>query len=313
MQHGQAADLLRFLTRLVRDAEGKVFLILDRLPVHRSAGVRAWLAGREAEIELFYLPPYGPKLNSDEGINGDLKQAVTRKQPARSKAQLKRAVLGHMRRLSKLLDRVRSFFGHKTFRYAVYLKTAQGGSLKLCGSGEWPEETHGTRRRRSWRKLHLSADADTGQIVATKLTGSDADDRGQVGPLLRRVGELASFTGGDAYDRDDVYAVAARHPDADVIVPPRSSAVSNATAEIAPTQRDRHMQAIAEYRRRGCQKTSGYTWGALVEADVSRWKRVIGPALRSRTDGRQATEGAIAAEVLNRMLDLGRPDYVRIA
>src|ERR671932_454185 len=114
-----APDLLRFLARLVRDAGQKVFLILDRLPVHRSAKVRAWLAGREAEIEVFYLPGYSPELNPDEGVNGDLKQAVTQKEPARGKAQLKRVVVGHMRRLSKLPDRVRSFFGHRTFRYAA--------------------------------------------------------------------------------------------------------------------------------------------------------------------------------------------------
>jgi transposase len=115
----KAPDLLRFLARLVRDADRKVFLILDRLPVHRSAKVRAWLAGREAEIEVFYLPGYSPELNPDEGVNGDLKQAITRKEPARSKAQLKRAAIGHMRRLSKLPDHVRSFFGHRTFRYAA--------------------------------------------------------------------------------------------------------------------------------------------------------------------------------------------------
>ena len=115
----KAPDLLRFLARLVRDAGRKVFLVLDRLPVHRSAKVRDWLAGREAEIELFYLPGYSPELNPDEGVNGDLKQAVTRQEPARSKAQLRRAVVGHMRSLSKRPDRVRSFFGHRTFRYAA--------------------------------------------------------------------------------------------------------------------------------------------------------------------------------------------------
>ncbi len=115
----KAPDLLRCLARLVRDADRKVFLILNRLPVHRSAKVRAWLAGRQAEIEVFDLPGYSPDLNPDEGVNGDLKQAVTRQEPARSKAQLKRAVVGHMRRLSKLPNRVRSFFGHKTFRYAA--------------------------------------------------------------------------------------------------------------------------------------------------------------------------------------------------
>jgi transposase len=115
----KAPDLLRFLRRLVQDADCKVFLILDRLPVHCSAKVRDWLAGREAEIEVFYLPGYSPELNPDEGLNGDLKQAVTGKEPVRSKAQLKRAVVGHMRRLSQLPNRVRSFFGHKTFRYAA--------------------------------------------------------------------------------------------------------------------------------------------------------------------------------------------------
>ena len=68
-----------------------------------------------------------------------------------------------------------------------------------------------------------------------------------------------------------------------------------------------------DHGRIGWQRASGYGWRALVEDDISRWKRVIGDGLRSQTDGRQATEVAIAANVLNRMLELGRPDYVRIA
>jgi hypothetical protein len=63
----------------------------------------------------------------------------------------------------------------------------------------------------------------------------------------------------------------------------------------------------------GWQKASGYNYRALIEADISRWKRVIGDALRSRTDGRQATEVVIATNVLNRMLDLGRPEWTRLA
>ena len=60
------------------------------------------------------------------------------------------------------------------------------------------------------------------------------------------------------------------------------------------------------------QKASGYNWRALIEADISRWKRVIGNGLHSQTDGRQATEVAVAVGVLNHMLELGRPEYVRI-
>ncbi len=187
--------------------------------------------------------------------------------------------------------------------------------LRLCGPGEWLAEKHGTKRRRAWRVLHLATDADTGRIVASVLTDRDADDGSQIGPLLDQVdGPVASFTGDGAYDRDDVYAeVAARHPAAAVVVPPRANAVPSVAAEIAPTQRDRHLRCIAERGRLGWQKASGYNWRALVECDISRWKRVIGDGLRSQTDGRQAIEVAIAADVLNRMLELGRPEYVRIA
>src|SRR3954466_3454405 len=61
--------------------------------------------------------------------------------------------------------------------------------LKLCGPGEWLVERHGTRTRRSWRELHLGVDADTGRIVASTLTGHDADDGAQVDLLLDQVGE----------------------------------------------------------------------------------------------------------------------------
>jgi hypothetical protein len=186
--------------------------------------------------------------------------------------------------------------------------------LRLCGPGEWLVEKHGTKRRRSWRKLHIGVDADTGRIVASKLTTSDVDDGSQVGPLLDQIGSpVTSFTADGAFDRDDVYtAVTTRHPDAEVIVPPRSSAVLSQTAETTPTQRDRHIEAIAKHGRIAWQKASGYNWRALVEADISRWKRVIGDGLRSQTEGRQASEVAIAVGVLNRMLELGRPEYVRI-
>ena len=96
-------------------------------------------------------------------------------------------------------------------------------------------------------------------------------------------------------------------------MPPRASAVASGTAETTPTQRDAHLRCIAERGRVGWQRASGYNFRALVEADISRWKRVIGGGLRSQTDGRQATEVAIGTGVLNRMLDLGRPEYVRIA
>jgi transposase len=184
--------------------------------------------------------------------------------------------------------------------------------LKLCGAGEWLVEKHGTRTRRSWRKLHLGVDAGTGQIVAAALTSKEVDDAVQVGPLLDQVtGLVSSVTADGAYDQDGVYAdVAARHPDAAVIVPPRCTAVLSDAA--APTQRDRHLQCIAEKGRMGWQKASGYNRRAKVEAAIGRWKQVIGDGIRSRADERRVTEVNAAVHVLNRMLELGRPSYVRI-
>ena len=187
--------------------------------------------------------------------------------------------------------------------------------LKLYGAGEWLVDKHGAKRRRSWRKMHLGVDARTGRIVAATLTDRDEDDASQVGPLLDQVADpVASFTADGAYDQESVYAdVAERQPDADVIVPPRSTAVPSESAETAPTQRDRHLQLIAEKGRMRWQKASGYTRRARAETAISRFKRVIGDGLRSRTDERRATEMDVAVHVLNRMLELGRPNYVRIA
>jgi Transposase DDE domain len=202
--------------------------------------------------------------------------------------------------------------------------------LKLCGAGEWLIEKHGTHARRSWKKLHIGLDAGTGRIVAAALTDRDVDDASQVGLLLDQVtGEVAAFVGDGGYDQSSTYDdVAQRHPDAAVVVPPRATAVPSETAATAPTQRDRHLQCIAEHGRlqpapraappgdrfaMGWQKASGYTIRARAEAAIARWKQVIGDGLRSHADERRATEVEVAVHALNRMLELGRPISVRIA
>jgi hypothetical protein len=183
--------------------------------------------------------------------------------------------------------------------------------LKLGGPGEWLVEKHGTSRRRSWRKLHIGFDAVTGRIVASLLT--DVDDASQVEPLLDQIAEpVELFLGDGGYDRTNVYtALDEHHPDAKVIVPPRADAVLSATAETEPTQRDGHIQAIAEKGRMAWQRDSGYNERACVEGQFARWKQVIGNGLRFHSDQARATEVAIAAQVLNRMLD--RPNSVRVA
>jgi len=100
---------------------------------------------------------------------------------------------------------------------------------------------------------------------------------------------VASFTGDGGYDQDRVYDnVTQRHPDAAVVVPPRATAVPSDTAETAPTQRDGHLQHIAEHGRMAWQNASGHNRRARVEATMNRWKQVIGDELRAHTDERRA-------------------------
>ena len=139
-------------------------------------------------------------------------------------------------------------------------------------------------------------DAGTGRIVAATLTERGVDDASQVGPLLDQIpGPVASVTGDGAYDRSNVYA-----------------AVLSDTAETAPTQRHRHIQTIAEKGRLAWQRSSGDNKRAGVENQMARWKGVLGEARRFHSNQAQATEVAIGVAVLNRMLDLGPPNSVRV-
>jgi hypothetical protein len=147
------------------------------------------------------------------------------------------------------------------------------------------------------------------------VTRKDVDDAAMAGALLDQIADpIASFIAAGLYDQDPVsQTIAERHPNAAVIVPPRAGAVESASADTTPAQRDRHLRMIAEPGRMAWQKASGYDLRAKVEATIGRYKRVIGGALRSRTDETEATEVALATAAQNRMSGLGRPNYVRIA
>ena len=171
------------------------------------------------------------------------------------------------------------------------------------------------KTRRTWRKLHIGLDADTEQIVAAALTTKEVDDGAQAGALLDQVvGPGLPHRRRAHYDQEGVSTAAnERHPETAIIAPPRSTAVPSEAAETATTQRDRHLQFIAEHGRAAWQKASGYTKRARVEAAIGRFTQVIGDGLRSRTDERRAIEVDVAVHALNRMLELGRPISVRIA
>jgi transposase len=185
--------------------------------------------------------------------------------------------------------------------------------LKVFGAGEWLLEKHGQKSRRSWRKLHLAVDADTGQIVASILTVQDVDDPSQVGPLLDQIEqEIVQVTADGAYDGEPTYeTIAQRDPLIDVVIPPRKTAQPSAQFETSPCRRDTHLLLIQSLGRLEWQEATGYGQRALVETTMGRYKSIIGARLCARHWRGQQAEVAIAVEVLNRMLGAGRLKSVR--
>ena len=84
-----------------------------------SKPVKAWLAEHKEQIEVFYLPSYSPDLNPDERLNADLKQAMGKKVPVRTKAKLREAANEHMLMIEQSPERVKSFFGDPKVKYAA--------------------------------------------------------------------------------------------------------------------------------------------------------------------------------------------------
>jgi len=110
--------LIKFLKRLIRSCNHKVFLILDNLRVHHSKMLQDWLSEHKAFIEIFYLPSYSPDLNPDEILNGDLKSALSQKPESRNKGELKNNAESHMRSIQKRPAHIKKFFQKESVKYA---------------------------------------------------------------------------------------------------------------------------------------------------------------------------------------------------
>ena len=109
--------MIDFMKRLVKDAERKVFFIVDNLRVHHSKIVKAWLSEHQDQIEVYYLPSYAPEKNPDEYLNNDLKFSVHSGLAGRTKEDLKRKTRSFMRRLQRRPGHVASYFEHPHLAY----------------------------------------------------------------------------------------------------------------------------------------------------------------------------------------------------
>ncbi len=68
-----AAVFMEFLQRLLINAPGPVFVIVDGHPTHKAKSVKKFVEAQRGNLKLFYLPAYSPELNPDELVWNDLK------------------------------------------------------------------------------------------------------------------------------------------------------------------------------------------------------------------------------------------------
>jgi len=110
--------LITFMKRLIKDSQRKIFFIIDNLPAHHAKTVNDWVAEHIDEIEVFYLPSYCPEYNPDEYLNGNLKRELADKCYSVSEKEIESKARGIMKKFQNNPGHVKSFFQHKSVKYA---------------------------------------------------------------------------------------------------------------------------------------------------------------------------------------------------
>nr|AFV27405.1 Transposase [Vibrio coralliilyticus] len=179
--------------------------------------------------------------------------------------------------------------------------------LQIHGAGQWPEEKHGAKFRKGWRKLHLALDADSGDIVAHVMTDQDAGDDSQVAPRQDQIDTpIGQFTADGAYDGEPTYSAVTDHsPEAAVINPPRANAVDR-NDNSPSSHRARHIAPISAelvIRFHYLIKSNRLTF---VPEDYP--SRPEGPGTENRQPGK-STQGFESLILLNSLF-VGRNIYI---
>jgi hypothetical protein len=197
--------------------------------------------------------------------------------------------------------------------------------LKVYGEGEWKQRIHGKQKRRTWRKLHLGVDSETGEPVAATLTDNTSGDGSQVEPLLEETlsgtseagtsdadasDTVLDTVGADgAYDTWDVYDVITDRGARPVIPPQKNAKIAGrGNCSGPPLPRDEAIRYIRGHGRKKWKRVSGYHRRSLAETAVYRFKQLMGRFVEARRWENECTEVQLKAKALNKMTRLGMPE-----
>lgn len=189
--------------------------------------------------------------------------------------------------------------------------------LKIYGEGEWKVRKHGYSKRRTWRKLHLGADPENGEIQAVLLTENNISDDVVVKELLEQIEQtLLACAADGAYDKRKVYDALNKHsPEVKILIPPRKNARiwQHGNSKAERLKRDENLRYIRKHGRQQWKEDSDYHMRSLAETAMFRLKTIFGDELSARLLETQTTQALIRCLALNKMTHLGMPESYPVA
>jgi len=188
---------------------------------------------------------------------------------------------------------------------ALHLLIDSSG-FKVYGEGEWYTRLRKQFKRRTWRKLHVLVDHQSGMVVAASGSHKDQLDRDSLADLLSEVDEPVGLVYGDgAYDFKVCYK-AIYSKGAEPVIPPKQRAVPH--KQVFMQSRNRNIKQVRKVGLVKWKRRSGYHNRSLVETAFYRLKKIFSDRLRSKRVEAQDVEMIVRCEALNRMTSLGMPD-----
>ena len=206
----------------------------------------------------------------------------------------------------------------KTFQVRLPKRTSESlqlvldsTGLKIYGEGAWKVRKHGYSKHRTWRKLHVDANPDNGEIQVAVLTGNSTSDDAVVKEMLAQIEPtLLACVADGVYDKRTVYDALNEHsPGVEILIQPRKSAHiwQHGNSKEKRLKRDENLRYIRKHGRQQWKQDSGYHIRSWAETIMFRLKTIFGDKLSARLLETQTSQALIRCLALNRMTQLGMP------
>jgi hypothetical protein len=202
---------------------------------------------------------------------------------------------------------------HKTSDSKAIDLVVDSTGLKVYGEGEWKVRKYGAGKRRTWMKLHLGLDAATQQIVFSHLTTNAVDDGQAIENIASEISApIKSFTGDGAYDKTKVRKMLYNAAQITQIIPPQHNAVIDICGDDFILERNKTIEHIKDMGRKEWKIAAGYHKRSLAETAMFRYKTIIGDKMQARNLNNQIVEARISCNILNKMLQLIKPQSYKV-